>query len=1180
MEQNLTLEKEISVGGKLLMLDNATPHVAVPVQAISDGEVMATVLSDERGQYQFTNLEPGRYQLRCHVLGGYVYYGEGGSTVTDESGAVFLQVKAGLTRDNIDFRFAPFKKGTWKTYDTLDGLARDAVIDIYRDPDGVMWFATETGGISRYDGKTFANFTTEDGLVNNHVMSVCGGPGGVVWFATGGGVSRYDGKEFLNITRQDGLAGNIILSIHSDPDGIMWFGTRDGLSRYDGRGMGDCPHFTNFTIQDGLAGNAIRSICRCPDGVMWFAVGGGISRYDGKEFTSFTTEDGLVDNNVWCVHRDPDGVMWFGTRGGISRYDGERFVNFTVEDGLVDNYVLAVHCDPDSVVWFGTRGGGVSRYDGKTFVNFLTQDGLASNWVNAIYRDPGGVMWFATEDGGVSRYDSEVFTDLTVQDGLAGSVVRSIYRDPDGVMWFGTTEGISRYDGREFLNLTTQDGLVGKDVWCIHGDLDERMWFATGDGVSCYDGREFLNLTKEDGLADNLVQSMDCGPDGVMWFGTGGGASRYDGKEFLNLTTEDGLTGEVVRSVHCDSDGTIWFGLLGLEARGVSRYDGEALVSFTDEDGLAGSDWVNAIYKGPDGILWFGTWSGVSRYDGVEFVNFAARDGLTHDYVLAIYCDSDGNMWFGTSGGVSCYDGTVWTSLDTRDGLAGNDVAAIYQDADGCLWFATEGGITRYRKSNSPPKVYIASITGDQMYRDLSAVPAFTPGTRVTIEYNSTDFKTFPEKRQYRCCIYETGDMRQETSDSRLRTPDVKSGSHVSSLRSDVSYNPPTKATIFDWMPKKPGIYVFQVQAIDRDLNYSEPASVKLEVIPDPRDLKVSELESDLKARNQQLAFLQQEVERKYHFENIIGDSEAMEWVRAMMDRAIDSGLNVLITGDTGTGKELVAKGIHYNSSRKDKPLITFNCGAIQKELVASELFGHRKGAFTGAIEDKMGLFEVAQGGTVALDEMGDMPLDVQANLLRVLEERKVQRIGEYTLRDVDVRVIAMTNRDLLEEVDQGRFREDLYYRLNGFHIYIPPLRQRTDDIPLLAEHFYQEACRDQDKELGGFAPDVMGMLTSYPWPGNIRELRNEIHRACVLAGDGSRVQVYHFSTQITRGESLIQEVLSEQLGLSASLKRLQRRMIEDALSETGGNRTQAAKLLDMDTANLRKLIRRLGIEA
>jgi len=378
------------------------------------------------------------------------------------------------------------------------------------------------------------------------------------------------------------------------------------------------------------------------------------------------------------------------------------------------------------------------------------------------------------------------------------------------------------------------------------------------------------------------------------------------------------------------------------------------------------------------------------------------------------------------------------------------------------------------------------------------------------------------------------------------------------------------------------GAYIFKVIAINRDLVTSEsPAILKLKVVPDPRDLMVSELQSDLRVRNQQLAFLQREMGRKYQFESIVGKSEAIEWVRSMMDRVIDSGLNVLITGETGTGKELVANGIHLNSSRKDKPLIPFNCGAISKELVGSELFGHRKGSFTGAIEDKMGLFEVADGGTVVLDEIGDMPLDVQSNLLRVLEQRKVQRIGEFTLRDVDVRVIAMTNRPLLKEVREGRFREDLYYRLNRFNIYIPPLRDRTrvDDIPLLAEHFYQEACRDLGKELDGFAPGVMDMLGSYPWPGNVRELRNEVHRACVLAQTGLTIQVYHFSSQVTQGESLMQQVISEQLSYGESLDQFRRRLVEEALRQTDGNRTQAAKRLGMDAANLRRLIRTLGIK-
>jgi transcriptional regulator with GAF, ATPase, and Fis domain len=338
-----------------------------------------------------------------------------------------------------------------------------------------------------------------------------------------------------------------------------------------------------------------------------------------------------------------------------------------------------------------------------------------------------------------------------------------------------------------------------------------------------------------------------------------------------------------------------------------------------------------------------------------------------------------------------------------------------------------------------------------------------------------------------------------------------------------------------------------------------------------------------------ELNYLRGEVGRKYHFDNIIGRSIAIKQVYALMEKAIDSGLTVLISGETGTGKELVAKAIHYQSPRKDRPLQELNCGAIPKDLVASTLFGHRKGAFTGANEDKMGLFEVASGGTVLLDEIGEMPEDAQVHLLRVLQERKVQRIGETQLRDVDVRVIAITNRDLMAEVEAEHFREDLYYRVSVFPIHVPPLRERVDDIPLLAEHFLREACRQQNRKLDGFAPHVMEMLQSYPWPGNVRELEHEIARAVALMEEGPdsrdaesrdlRIQTYHFSSRLTGGESLIQEILSARIGLSEAVERLQRRLIENALQECGGNRSQAARMLGIHQPNLVRLMKRLSIE-
>jgi len=544
--------------------------------------------------------------------------------------------------------------------------------------------------------------------------------------------------------------------------------------------------------------------------------------------------------------------------------------------------------------------------------------------------------------------------------------------------------------------------------------------------------------------------------------------------------------------------------------------------------------------------MWFGTLGGVSRAvypelmrrDGNQFSNLTVEDGLTSNEVWAIHAASDGTMWFGTvGGGVSRYDGVNWTSLDTRDGLAGNNVQAIQEDADGFLWIGTTEGITRYRPNLTRPGVRVASVKTDREYRDLQAIPPIQVGNRVTIEYSAIDFKTVPEKRQYRCRIREI----------------------------DSEWGKPTKADSFDHIFDQPGIYTFEVQTIDRDLSCSEPATLSLTVQPDP----------SLVFLQTEVEHLRREVGMKYHFQDIIGRSPGIRQVRALMKRAIDSGLTVLIIGETGTGKELVAKAIHYNSSRKDYPLLARNCGAIPRELLASDLFGHRKGAFTGATDDKIGSFEAASGGTILLDEIGEMPKDAQVHLLRVLEEREVRRLGENTSRDVDVRIIAMSNRELLQEIMSNRFREDLYYRLSEFPIHIPPLRERVEDISLLAEHFLE----DIDKPLDGFSPGVLEALKNYPWPGNVRELGNVIRRAAALAEEGKQLQTYHFPLQATQEESLIQEIVSKQTNLSASVERLQRRLIENALRECDGNRSQAARTLGIHQPNLVRLMKRLGIK-
>jgi DNA-binding NtrC family response regulator len=303
---------------------------------------------------------------------------------------------------------------------------------------------------------------------------------------------------------------------------------------------------------------------------------------------------------------------------------------------------------------------------------------------------------------------------------------------------------------------------------------------------------------------------------------------------------------------------------------------------------------------------------------------------------------------------------------------------------------------------------------------------------------------------------------------------------------------------------------------------------------------------------------LRQQIESQARFEGLIGKSRAMEQVYALLAKVVDSQATVLLIGETGTGKEVLARTIHREGPRQKAPFVAVNCGALAEQLLESELFGHKKGAFTGAVSDRPGLFEAADGGTLFLDEIGETSLAMQVRLLRAIQEGEIRRVGEEKDRRVDVRVIAATHRDLKKEVEGGKFREDLYYRLSVFPIALPPLRERREDIPELALHFLRQ--KQEDRPPQGFTPRAMDALCAYDWPGNIRELQNEVARAALLASGEERIDAIHLSEKITgpAGPS----PLERQGRLRDVLARIERDLIVQSLSRHQGNRTRAAQEL------------------
>jgi len=331
----------------------------------------------------------------------------------------------------------------------------------------------------------------------------------------------------------------------------------------------------------------------------------------------------------------------------------------------------------------------------------------------------------------------------------------------------------------------------------------------------------------------------------------------------------------------------------------------------------------------------------------------------------------------------------------------------------------------------------------------------------------------------------------------------------------------------------------------------------------------------DLKREN---LHLRSQLKKKYRFENIIGDSEEMQKVFEVIEKVADTDSTVLILGESGTGKELVAKAIHYNSYRREKPFVPVNCAAIPGELLESELFGHEKGAFTNAIRMRIGRFELANGGTVFLDEIGDMNPMLQSKLLRVLQERQFERVGGIKTIKTDIRIIAATHQNLKALVQQRKFREDLYYRLNVIPIEIPPLREKKSDIPLLAHYFLDQFNRRKKKRIRGIREDAMARLVQYEWPGNVRELENTIERVIILL-DGDFVTPADLPDKfqgIPRRETTPPADIPESgISLDDAVNEFERNLIMQALIKTGWVKNKAAQLLNLNRTTLIEKIRR-----
>ena len=580
------------------------------------------------------------------------------------------------------------------------------------------------------------------------------------------------------------------------------------------------------------------------------------------------------------------------------------------------------------------------------------------------------------------------------------------------------------------------------------------------------------------------------------------------------------------RAMLQDEEGVFWIGTHGKRPALYSYKDGHFRA--LDIAGLEAVSYVNALYE-HEGTLWVGTAQGLFAFDfhSKQVRQFTVEEGgLSANGILALGVDRQGRLWIGTNGGgVLNYDGRTFHPIRLGKSAPMNTIEAILCDSQGRLWFGTKVGLVAYQPRDVPLGIAIRQVVEGRLLESSQAVSCIEGTDEIAIHFQGIRFGIAVAPMRYRHRLVGYGPAAEWSAPS---------------LDNKVSYR---------GVPV--GEYRFEVRTQDQDGLESEVASLEMRVVADDPDKRQT---PGILSQNPVMAQLLKEVEQ----------------VAAM-------NTGVLVLGETGVGKGLLAQTIHTRSPRREQALIAVNCGALPAGLVESELFGHERGAFTGAVARRIGFFERAHGGTLFLDEIGDLPLESQRVLLHVLEEHRLTRIGGKASIGVDVRIIAATNRHLQRAVQEGMFREDLYYRLSVFPLVVPPLRARREDIPLLAAHFVRQYAQRFKRPEPRLGDGVMEYLQAHAWPGNVRELAHRMQRAVIVCEE-ERIRVIDV---LSAGAEALRPTSASPVAQEAAGEDEKQRMVaalQRANWVVSGDRG-AARLLGMTAQTLRYRMRKYGIQ-
>jgi len=1116
-------------------------------------------------------------------------------------------------------------------FNSPNSISSRIITCILEDKQGRLWIGT-SDGLNQYqfESEDFVQIRISDNnpheKKDERINALHEDSHGNIWIGGSSGLKKLD-PNTLTFTHyayglSDDVSGgyNEITSVCEDKSGNIIVGTLKGLCRVDTQRIGYFPFLKELTTQAPFSHEWIKSLYY-DDDILWIGTFNGLVRHDFRRGTSRTflhdsqSSGNTVGNIINAIYKDSDNSLWAGTSlRGINKYEPEKegFMSYQYDpnnpNSVSGNWVLSIHQDRSGMLWFGCWGDGLNKFNPykRKFIHINripnNSTTLSSNRVFSIRQDSKGFVWVGTDGGGLNQFDPKTRNIAIVKNNphdpssISSDIVSCVYEDRSHTIWIGTRNGLNK------LIPSASEGGSPTFRHYIHDPLDSTT------------------------ISADYVQTILEDSQGTLWIGTlGGGLNTLTKREAnrprprfyryqYNPRDSNSFDYSRVVSIYEDRFGTIW---IGTDGRGLKRYNPSTNDFQHFSDHSTGFDEVSCIYEDSFGRMWVGTYTGglhlFDRKTGQREI-ISEVDGLPSNAIKGILEDGDHNLWISTERGLSKfnYNAKTFRNYKVSDGLQSTrfNTNVACKSHDGLLYFGGMNGFNIVDPKNIhdnpfPPQVVLTNIAifnaSLSIGGDSPLKQSLNVAQHIELSYWENDISVgfsalhfgMPQENLYSYKLenYETA-WRPAGMSRQARYTNLDPGEYtfrVKAANDDGVWNEQGTSLRIVVTPPFWQTWIFRIclgvallttLTVLHKSRISKLESTKRELESQIKDKieaaktlqdalnEVDKLKDRLQKEN---VYLQDEIKDFHNFENIITQNVSFKKVLGSIEKVAATDATLLILGETGTGKELVARAVHNISGRSDRPLVKVDCTTLPANLIESELFGHEKGAFTGAITQKVGRFEMADGGTIFLDEIGDLPLELQAKLLRVLQERECERLGGTKTIKVDVRVIAATNRDLEKETKQGVFREDLFYRLNVFPIKILPLRERKDDIPLLVNYFIKKHSVKIGKNIEMVSRHLIHTLQSYDWPGNVRELESIIERAVIVSP----------SKKLMLGDWFSMNTIKSNGTHITTLEERERSHILEVLEMTGwrvSGEKGAAKLLGLKPTTLEFRMKKLGI--